>query len=133
MEGTKQVSRKESQEWLGAAKQGDFSLLTTLLASNQSLLHHQVSYCYAYHSALATLTRCFQLMPQHVYAEFRNWAQRIALVCSQRVPGVFAVAAQAGSRCQQPECRGQHPIACSRRQWSGKHCTIPVGSARHIK
>lgn len=54
MEGAHQVSRRQSREWLDAAKQGDFSLLTTLLASNQSLLHHQVPHCCAHHSAPGT-------------------------------------------------------------------------------
>lgn len=39
------VSREQGREWLGAAKQGDLSLLTTLLAGNQALLHYQVRHC----------------------------------------------------------------------------------------
>ena len=42
---TMQLKRQQGREWLSAAKQGDLSLLTTLLAGNQSLLHHQARHC----------------------------------------------------------------------------------------
>ena len=42
MADAKKVSSDQGREWLGAAKQGDLTLLTSLLAGNPALLHHQV-------------------------------------------------------------------------------------------
>ena len=57
MSETTRVSREQGREWLSAAKQGDLSLLTTLLAGNQSLLHHQARHCW-YPPCSCTITQC---------------------------------------------------------------------------
>ena len=108
-------------------------ILACLLFSLQATSHCCTTRCVTAdaYPALAISSRLLQLISQHCIAGVRYWAQCYALVCSQRVPGVFAVACEAGSRYQQPQLRGQHPTACSSRQWSRRHCSIPVGPTQH--
>ena len=44
MAQTATVSLDQGREWLAAAKQGELTLLATLLAGNQALLDHRVGH-----------------------------------------------------------------------------------------